>query len=189
MAPTLLGEHFAVTCIDCGWNFPCDAQEVPGSMEVVCPNCGFAHNALKAEQLRPGDGAKLAAEGANVPLGRWQMVMFQTGRPTQLWGVKRIAALPGETWGIRGGDIWINGEIASKSLEGFRAVAIPVYDDDFGPNTSEELPARWQPRNYSGEWQRQKQLNEPFPRWQFSPQGIEVAWLDYHHWRDRKSVV
>ena len=42
--------------------------------------------------------------------------------------MKRVVGLPGETIEIRGGDVYVNGAIARKSLAQQREMAVLVHD-------------------------------------------------------------
>jgi signal peptidase I len=115
------------------------------------------------------------------------MVVFRCPVEPAKAFVKRVAGLPGETVQIRGGDLYIDHDLARKTLAECRAVRVPVYDH------------RYQPR--SGVWEK---------RWEREPPGAPATlegtdlvinaarkepataptqWLIYRHWLpgDRKA--
>ena len=63
------------------------------------------------------------------------------GEPSQAY-VKRVVGLPGESIQILGGDVYIDGRIARKSLREQRAMRIPVFDNNFVPRDADRNP-RW----------------------------------------------
>ena len=187
MAPALVGAHHRITCGDCGFVLRCDATNVPASGLAVCPNCGYRSNELTAANLQPGE---------QVLIDRWKLLgreprrgevvaARQPGSPDGLV-VKRIAALPGERLEIRGGDLFVNGEIVRKSLPELRAVRVLVHDNAFQPLATQGLPPRWQPATPDSRWQRQGLAYQAAP----SLPGKEdetLDWIEYHHWHGTAS--
>ena len=186
MAPGLCGDHYRVTCSDCRFPFRCDAASVPASGLVVCPNCGYAKNELLAVNLRPRDA---------VLLDRWPLLWRQPrvgevvaarlpdlpDRPV----IKRVAALPGERLEIEDGDLLASGLLVRKSLEEFRDVRLLVHDNDFQPQLTPDLPARWRPEQADSRWQTRRTNFHIEPA---AKQG-ELDWLQYHHWRCTQSAA
>jgi type IV secretory pathway protease TraF len=180
MAPAFLGAHYRVTCDDCRFPFACDATDVPASGRVVCPNCGFRDNELHVEDLQPGDA---------VMIDRWKawwqspargdvIAVRQPENPDEPL-IKRIAALPGERLEIRGGDLYVGGQLVRKSLREFCSSRILVHDNAFRPSKSPNLPPRWQPADLNSRWDtdgsafRIASDANAAPVWD---------WLEYHHW-------
>ena len=143
MAPALLGTHYRVTCDDCRFVFRCDAENVPESGYVVCPNCGYQANELIQAQLLPGE---------TMLIDRWPLLMRGPKRYEVVAAadplaagelvVKRVAALPGERLEIRGGDLFAGSRIIRKSLGELRQVRVLVHDNDYQPQKTRGLPAR-----------------------------------------------
>ena len=159
MAEGLLGPHRELTCDDCGFPFACDAQaEIPWQ-QATCPNCGFGSIALRDEQLRPGQCVLIDrwAYWTREPK-RGDVVAFRDPIASTELAVKRIVGLPHESIAIRGGELFINGNLYRKTLDESRATAVLVYDDAFHPQLTSGLPPRW------------------------SVDGGPDAWLTYHHW-------
>ena len=69
---------------------------------------------------------------------RWEIVVFQ------LFGldfIKRLLGLPGETVEIRDGDLYIDGRLCRKTLDEFKTMRIPVFDNNHQPE-----PMTWAAR-------------------------------------------
>jgi signal peptidase I len=98
-------------------------------------------------------------------------------RATQMV-VKRVVGLPGENIEIRAGDIYINGEIARKSLAQQRQMAIPVYDSNHPPRLDARLPPRWAGQSTGSRWQISAGIFR-------HPGGSDpmVDWCQYQHWQ------
>ncbi len=143
MAPSLLGTHRAVTCKDCGYTFPCDANVHPLGPRAVCPNCGYAENDLQSPADLAGDRVLIdrAAFLFRVPR-RWEPVVLRNPQDAAQLAVKRVAGLPGETVRIRDGRVYVDGQIPRRTLAEQRATAVLVHDADFPPALSTALPPR-----------------------------------------------
>jgi signal peptidase I len=172
-----------VTCADCRFPFRCDAEHVPADNRVVCPNCGFQVNDLA--------DARLAA-GERVLIDSWPYGLRQPRRHEIVAGrdplaagelvVKRVAALPGEQLEIREGDLFANGQIVRKTPAQLRQVRVLVHDNDYQPEKSSGLPARWETRSSPPGWRAVSATLH------HEPQGIVRGGdgfnrLEYRHWR------
>ena len=119
MAETLYGNHFRVTCGDCGITFRCDADAFPDDRRAVCPNCGYRDNELRDEDLRRGDRVLVDTWPYlwSAPR-RGDMVMLIDPLPPDTtaspFAVKRIVALPLERPGIRSGDLLADGKVETR---------------------------------------------------------------------------
>jgi signal peptidase I len=139
MAPALLGNHKAVVCPRCGYEVCVghrdDSTGSRGSdSQAECPNCGF--NDLPLEQVPVCRGDHLLVNKSVFTFRkprRWEMAVFRCPAADGKAFVKRVIGLPGETVQIRGGDVYIDGEIARKSLDEFKVLAIGVFDQNFQP--------------------------------------------------------
>lgn len=182
MAPQFVGANYRVTCGDCRFVFRCDAMNVPSSGLAVCPNCGYRENPLTADSLQPGE---------QVLIDRWKHLGREpkrgevvaarlTSSPGELV-VKRVAALPGERLEIRGGDLYIDGQIVRKSITELREVRVLIHDHAFSPQKTPDLPPRWQAANSPSKWERQGRLLA------ITATGENFDWLEYHHWRCTES--
>jgi signal peptidase I len=140
MAPAILGPHREGRCAACGRPLVCEAAD-PAVNTLDCPNCGRADNPLDP---RVFDGDRLIVDRAAFalrPPRRWDVVVFHCPSHAQMYCVKRIVGLPGETVEVRDGDVYINGQIARKTLAEQRATAILVNDTAY---RDPKLPPRWQ---------------------------------------------
>jgi signal peptidase I len=143
MAPALLGEHRRATCRDCGFAFACGEDSLPAGMRAVCPNCGAPCD-LQALPVLSGD--RLIIDRADYALSgpqRWDVVVLRTPDDPLTLCVKRIVGLPGETVEIRGGDVYVDGQLARKSLRRLLALAIVVHDARCRPVA--RAGSRWKP--------------------------------------------
>jgi signal peptidase I len=180
MAETLRGGHFQLPCGDCG--FPCryDAQRPPTKSRVVCPNCGHGNRDLERAERLPGQRVLVdrLAYRYHAPR-RWDVIAMRSHDDPDYSEVKRVVGLPGERISIRQGDIYVDGQIARKTLPQFRDTAVLVHDSGFEPRRTRDLPARWQATTDSP-WNR---IARGFSCSSTVPRGTEADWLTYHHWR------
>jgi signal peptidase I len=143
MAPTLLGQHREINCSNCGIPYMVGSDEDAHLAEPICPNCGErGRDPVRAIECG-GDRVlvqKFLYEFRNPR--RWEVAVFRfPEEPSQAY-VKRVVGLPGEAIRIDGGDIYIDGRIARKSLAEIRAMHILVHDSRFQPRDSDRFP-RW----------------------------------------------
>jgi signal peptidase I len=184
MAPALAGPRYEIACGDCGYLWAVDAGQALGDDMVVCPNCGFSRNELSPDSLQPGRRVWIdrGAYWLRRPR-RFEAVAFRDPHDPQRLAVKRVIALPGESLEVRGGELFVDGNLVRKSLDQFRAMALPVYDDRFRPKDA-SLSSRWRDKtqrwtrsadsyHYAGDFQPSSQLRT----------NPDFAWLTYHHWR------
>ena len=131
----------------CEWN-TCDTCDHIGttvsSHNATCPNCGQANINAKAAPAAYGDQL-LVHKGVfdfRRPR-RWEtVVFFNPASPGEAY-VKRVVGLPEETLQVLDGDLFIEGEIASKDLATQRDMRIGVFDLAYRPSQNEwQMP--WQ---------------------------------------------
>ena len=141
MAPTLLGLHKDIVCTNCELRFPLGMDEQGRSGRPVCPNCG--QDDLRSATSVECNGDRLLVQKFLFDLRaprRWEVAVFQSpNEPMQAY-VKRVVALPGESVQIVDGDIFINGQVAHKTLAEQRAMRIAVYDHNHVPRDSDRYP-------------------------------------------------
>lgn len=188
MAPALVGGHYPLTCQDCGFAFRCDAEDPPASGLATCPNCGFRDNPLREQQLALGELVLLD----RFPLlarqpRRGEIVAAGDPKKPGEFVVKRVAALPGERWAIRNGDLVADDRLVRKTLRELAAVRIVVHDSRFVPHQSVGLPERWQSTQPGSGWHRAPtgyRYEPPQPAGKQSPEAgaSQFDWLVYHHW-------
>ncbi len=141
MAPTLPGEHFAIQCEDCGFEFKIDGKAPPRSKLAVCPNCAYAKNSFKGKPLLPAAKGTLQRDAKQFR--RWDLVAFRRGNalvnknspqrnePDLL--VKRIVGLPGENIKIQDGNIFVNGLLLTKSNQIRKSLRQLCFDSRYQP--------------------------------------------------------
>jgi signal peptidase I len=185
MAPVLLGQHYDYDCPSCHFRFALGIDEQGRSGRAACPNCGRVQ--WKETPLTEGAGDRLLVQKYLFdlrPPRRWETAVFQNpAEPDQAY-VKRVVALPGEAVLIQGGDVYIDGVAARKTLEEQRALSIPIYDTAFPPNDSARFPrfvARRgsRHRNLPSGWLFE---GTTFRRNPIADFPDLVDWLEYRHW-------
>ncbi len=180
MAETLLGPHRDIVCGECSFAFVCGCDRQASDPRAVCPNCGYSGNDVRDWPELPGDRVlvHLGTFDLRQPR-RWEVVALRTpGRESEL-STKRVVGLPGESVEIRDGDVYIDGEIARKTLDQQRATSILVYDARCVPHRSTHVPSRWQPDAKDSLWSYEdgRFLHSA------SPNPGAIDWLSYRHWR------
>lgn len=141
MAPALLGTHRSAPCLRCGYPIVVGHHddESPGEAcwryrEARCLNCGLSQAGLLHRPEEDGDRVLVnkATYEIRAPR-RWEMVVFR--RPSEGRAfVKRVAGLPGESIQLRGGDVYVDGQLVRKTLAECRRLRIPVFDQSFRPH-------------------------------------------------------
>lgn len=169
MAPTLVGQHERVKCINCGYAFDVDVREKEDigddgrKISVIqrhpcrCLNCGYefvlrkeplAAPTLPAKRIlfdwihniSPGNRVIVNKFAAKLGLPkRWSVVVFV--QPVkQLNYIKRLVGLPGEEITIWRGNLYADGKLLRKPESVQREVWRLVYDSELIP-TKETRPA------------------------------------------------
>ena len=187
MAPTLLGMHRAVACPNCGVRFSLGMDEEGRAGRPVCPNCGQTEFDDSATTDSLGDRLLVQKYLFDFrPPRRWEVAVFQNpSEPSEAY-VKRVVALPGETIQIWGGDVYIDGRIARKSLKEARAITVPVYDHDFTPKDIGRYP-RWTFRRAGLEsgWRAE---GSRFERVKVETEPERPDWIEYRNWQPDRGV-
>jgi signal peptidase I len=185
MAPTLLGNHRELICPNCGFRFSLGVDEDGRSGRPVCPNCGLR---------KLDDAPALDCNGDRVLVQkllydvrrprRWEVSVFHfPGDPSQAY-VKRVVGLPGESVRIAGGDVYIDGKIARKSLAEQRAIRVLVFDNNFVPRDSARYPRWGFRRGRPGEhlesgWSAE---SSTLVHKRAEPVAETFDWAEYLHW-------
>jgi signal peptidase I len=186
MAPTLLGEHREITCANCHFVYEVGSDEDTRFAVGICPNCGDRdQNTARAIEC---GGDRVLVQKFLYEFRRprrWEVAVFHfPEEPSQAY-VKRVIGLPGESIRIDGGDIYINGRIARKSMAEIRAMRIPVHDSRFQPKDANRFP-RWAFRAGWGFDRRPSgwaQYDGHFIHAAASGKGRPIDdWLIYRHW-------
>ncbi len=162
MVPTLKGPSCSITCEHCGQTFEIGTEFQTNRIE--CLACGFAENSAEGLPVERGD--RLVVDRTAFQFRqpqRWEPVVFHSPADSQLT-VKRIAGLPGEKVELRDGDIWINGQLATKSLAEMRVLGQLVHQET-------DVAPRWHGKS----WHRNDGV------WQIATSDDEWHWLGYRH--------
>lgn len=173
MAPTLMGRHKDVTCPECGWIYPVNADgEVdsdgvgaPTGQRVLwgtCENCRF-QTRVDGEPSFAGDRVYTLKTGPAIPLvpfagrvepRRWEVTVFNLPEDPQTRYIKRLVGMPGEVLRIQQGDLWrrdldLNSQFErpERSAAQQLQMQIPVFDDAHRPSSLRDNPEwrRWTP--------------------------------------------
>ena len=139
MAPTLRGDHFYLSCHQCGEQF--DVGYAAGRTNnpqiakyCKCPSCG---NIQRIAQDKIGGDRILVLKSIyqfREP-ERWDVFVFKNPAEPEINYIKRLIGLPGEEILINDGDIFINGKIARKPQRVLDELWMPIYIND-------QIPAR-----------------------------------------------
>lgn len=183
MAPALVGNHRAVDCPRCGYTIRLGLShgrsERHGSQRenVCCPNCGCEQISLDGVPISRGDQLLV---NKNVydwrSPRRWEMAVFRCPVEPGKEFVKRVIGLPGETVQLRDGDVYVDHELARKTLAELRWLRVPVFDQNFQP------PEGWQSR-----WETTPVGGPAFVegadlRIDAADEASEAVWLGYRNW-------
>ena len=118
-----------------------------------------------------------AFPSATGRLRRWDVVAVSHFGEESGPVVKRLVALPGETWELRQGDLYINGRIERKNLAKLRPLMLTVNDDRFRP-TSQQAASRWRSERKDSGWKDDRD------RFRFTGGASQTEdWLVYQHQR------
>src|SRR5262245_26353630 len=146
MAPVLLGHHKSVECPRCGFRVDVGCRETDDGFASLrsgtCPHCGSELD-LSEMQVCPGDQLlvnKTAFDWRRPR--RWELAVFRCPLEPGRAFVKRVVGLPGESVQIKDGDVYIDHDLARKSLPEADAVRVLVFDQSHRP-TAGTVPPRW----------------------------------------------
>ena len=135
MSPNILGDHYFVECVECGFPYTCDVEQANKREFLVCANCGGNTDRSKSE-LRPADSVKVDMSGSSI--NRWDVVAFRleagmNQNRTQIDGIKRVIGLPGEKIAFRGGNLFVNEKVVRKTKDQQRKMMVSLHDTKFRP--------------------------------------------------------
>jgi len=179
MAETFCGDHFELACGECGFACRYDAEYPPTDEQVVCPNCGFENRELARAKKKRGDRVLIdrMVHAIRSPR-RWEIVAFRTPGDEDHLAVKRVVGLPDEHVSIRGGDVYVDGELVRKSLDELRAMAMLVHDNAYHPRVDSDFPAPWQAESTKSGWGVRRDTLAFRPE---CTESSDMDWLTYHH--------
>lgn len=159
MAPTLLGQHIAINCTQCGYDFDFDVHRsdridpatgnatnalAPANLDAICPMCHYPNSAPQHTRIKAGD--RILVHKYIYSLSeprRWDVVVFKNPSDPDINFIKRLVGLPNEKLWIIDGNVYTQSldspdapwHIARKSMRPKvqRDVWQPVYHSDFIP--------------------------------------------------------
>jgi signal peptidase I len=153
MWPALAGNHRACDCPRCGYRVLVGRHRADKGRgrdgdhyyrAAFCPNCGCTNLDLDHVPECPGDHLLVNKNVFDLRRPRrWEMVVFRCPADPGRAFVKRVVGLPGERLQIRGGDVFVNGALVRKTLAEFKAVRIPILDNNFQPRP-DGFRRRWE---------------------------------------------
>ncbi len=176
MARSLLGQHGALVCPSCGWEFDYGPAARRGRNQrqdgfrtppfAFCPNC-HTRTELRAEDVAVRAGDRVLVHKWPYLLGgllgprRWDVLVFRDPADPKQNFIKRLAALPNETIEIVDGDVFIKAagqdsfHIARKTAAAQSRLWFIVFDQDYLPTDANRAPRppAWvseRPANNSG---------------------------------------
>jgi len=186
MAPTLLGMHRDLACPNCGKRFSLGMDDEGRVGRAVCPNCGSTEMASASTTDALGDRLLVQKYLFDFrPPRRWEIAVFQNPSDPSEAYVKRVVGLPGESILLWGGDVYIDGRIARKTLEESRSLAQVIYDHNFTPKDIARYP-RWtfrrgDPRaSLTSGWSAE---GSRFKRSAVEGDSKTIDWIEYRHWQ------
>jgi len=188
MAPTLLGEHFAIECEMCGYDYTVDGNKAKHSVydtDFECPMCHypsrleFGVNGRRMTQTKSGDRI-LVQKYVNSMLRRFDVVVFKAPHKPFTNYIKRLIGLQGEAIQIIEGNIYVNPTPGDES--GWHIAR--KTDPDENPHALSIQRAVWQPIYHSRyvplDWIRPSWKREPAQvfrvPWVIEDTGVEHSW-------------
>jgi len=182
MAPTLWGPNAELTCTACEirWQVHWQPEQRP-QKPFVCWNCGESVSIDDAVEL-PGDRVVIR-ELSDSSLQRGDMVAIAAegwSSKSELpnWGVKRVAAVPGQTISHQSGWLFADGKPLSAIDSSGQTLWIEVHDDSF--------------RKRGQSWWRQRDTGPGIGLtgrgFIFLADSVPTTWLDYQHFAVHDSM-
>jgi signal peptidase I len=185
MAPSLVGYHWQATCPSCRYSFAVEGSR--NGRKAMCPNCG--RSGIAVESLPRNDGDHLLVHRSAFEFRsprRWEVVVFRNPNKSTQAYVKRMIGLPGESIAIKGGDIFVNGQVQTKPYSTQRGMRILVFDNDFRPDPDDpDWQSRWMPDEADNGWSSDGnafRFTPPPPTSGPDDSRGAPAWVKYRHW-------
>ncbi|MBD3672685.1 MAG: signal peptidase I [Planctomycetaceae bacterium] len=179
MAPHYYGQQKRAVCPECeftfavGTEFDLDSHHEAGDW-AICPNCYAAEIDLSERPVNRGDHLLVWKNACSFrDPKRWEVIVFRNPNDPLETYIKRVAGLPGESLAIRDGNVWIDGEIARKSLAEQRALRVPLFDQSFLPSSDDTWEPRWTTDSPDSGW------SPNGTTWRYEPSLGEEDWLTY----------
>ena len=177
MADTLMGDHFNIRCIQCGYgyeyNFNPYIQKYyktavgGGFYKLIppprCPSCGYYEKPDMVVPKANGDRILVFKSLYQfVEPKRWDVIVFKNPTGPKENYIKRLIGKPGETVEIVDGDIYIDEKLVRKPPKVQEEMWMPIYNNNFQP--IQPLDGR-----FNGHSWHQPFTNDSTSEWQFDP--------------------
>ena len=124
MEPRFHGERLECECETCKHPFFLASDTVEDRNELHCPRCWS--QAIVSTTIK-SDTVRVVEIDETMKLARYDCVVIEEPNSGRL-EVKRIIGLPNESIRIVGGDVWVNGDRAKKSINQFLSQAVQIAE-------------------------------------------------------------
>lgn len=190
MAPTLMGEHFRVTCAQCGYRFTSDADNdlriadgrdgnryavsyvTRQNVFAICPMCHHANHIPRGTTTNAGDRIVVHKYLYSVlEPQRWDVVVFKNPYDPPTNFIKRLVGLPNESIAIIDGNVHVRPATGDQSAWRIarkterprvqQTVWQPVYHSDFIPLDGGKLRIGEENHPWSVPWSPVDERNQP----------------------------
>jgi signal peptidase I len=151
MAPTLLGRHLHVACIQCGYAFNIDIPDdnrnaLSNNEKTICPMCKYENILPAGQQISTGD--RILVHKLIYTLSeprRWDVIVFKAPHEPNTNYIKRLVGLPNEKLYIFEGNLFVRSSLPSsddpdwriarktRREQAQRAVWQPIYHSAYVP--------------------------------------------------------
>ena len=156
MAPTIYGDHFDLTCPNCGNQFAANAshrldqrQRLMDDEVAICGNCLAEIPIAREQPVAKGDRFLV---DKTVGPRRWDCVVFREPSEGRVNYVKRVVGLPGETVTLLNGELVVDGRTVRKHPRQQTDLWFQVYDSHFLPRERDMNMPGWQPAENVAAW-------------------------------------
>lgn len=184
MADTLMGAHFSLRCVQCGYKYNYGFDPIRYRMKhdtmpdgnikppySRCSNCGHYQSSSGAMSVSNGDRILvLKCIYQFFEPNRWDVIVFKNPNEPRINYIKRLVGRPGETIEIIDGDVYIDGQIARKPPKVQKEMWMPVFVNDY-------QPVRPLEGSFNGHiWQQPFDVENS--QWSIDPENSTVFVLD-----------
>lgn len=170
MAPALVGPHRMPICFRCHALHRVDATSPVGT--IRCIRCGASPIDVRRFPVVAGDRVLVNRVGPRR-WRRWELVVFHCPERAHRLCVKRVVGLPGETVSLRGGDVFVDGQLVRKPLPVQQRVARPVRPPP--GSASGDVASLWKSKRPRSGWLRR----EGGLQWRRTPRHApdDIDWM------------
>ena len=174
MAPRLMGEHYDLRCLVCGYRYsygshkrgsPQRGELSLPAVGAYCPSCGAEHRLRRKSYVNSGDRVLVLKYLYRfIEPKPWDVIVFRNPQSNSNNYIKRLIGLPGETIEIVHGDVFVipygrsKWRVLRKPDRAQKAMWQTICDNDYRPNLEMladqgiEKPRRWVPQTGQSAW-------------------------------------